>query len=108
MEASYHDGEFILVNKFSYADFGVAKVGDPVRGDVVILRPHASNGKEYYIKRVIGMPGDTIKFEAGEVFMKKSGSTTFVKLNEDYLSAGNKGKTFLPMDVRETEFLVPA
>lgn len=31
MEESYHDGEFILVNKFSYADFGLAKVGNPVR-----------------------------------------------------------------------------
>ncbi len=39
------------------------KVGDPVRGDVVILRPHAANGKEYYIKRVVAMPGDFIKFE---------------------------------------------
>jgi len=71
MEESYHDGEFILVNKFSYArvdspswaDFGLARVGDPVRGDVVILRPHAANGKEYYIKRVVGMPGDIIRFE---------------------------------------------
>lgn len=53
MEESYHDGEFILVNKFSYADFGIAKVGNPERGDVVILRPHASNGKEFYIKRTI-------------------------------------------------------
>lgn len=63
MEESYHSGEFILVNKFSYADFGLAKIGNPVRGDVVILRPHAANGKEYYIKRIIGMPGDTVKFE---------------------------------------------
>ncbi|MDP2103395.1 MAG: signal peptidase I, partial [Candidatus Gracilibacteria bacterium] len=54
MEANYHDKEFILVNKFSYADFGAFRVSDPVRGDVVILRPHAANGKEYYIKRVVG------------------------------------------------------
>ncbi|NCP76743.1 signal peptidase I [bacterium] len=78
-----------------------------MRGDVVILRPHASNGKEYYIKRVIGLPGDTVKFEEGNVFLKVSGKTNFVKLNEGYLSLANNGKTFLPMDVKETEFLVP-
>jgi signal peptidase I len=108
MEESYHDGEFILVNKFSYADFLLGKVGDPVRGDVVILRPHAANGKEYYIKRVVGMPGDTVKFEGGNVFLKQAASVDFIKLDEGYLSIANKGKTFLPMDVKDTEFIVPS
>ena len=40
--------------------------------------------------------------------MKIAGKTDFVKLDEGYLSAANKGKTFLPMDVKETEFTVPA
>ena len=75
---------------------------------MVILRPHASNGKEYYIKRTVGLPGDTIKFEGGNVFLKAVGKTNFVKLDEGYLSVANKGKTFLPMDVKETEFTVPA
>ncbi|MFA6090685.1 MAG: signal peptidase I [Candidatus Gracilibacteria bacterium] len=107
MEESYHDREFILVNKFSYADFGFVKVGDPVRGDVVILRPHASNGKEYYIKRVVGIPGDTIRFSSGNVLLKESGKMNFVQLDERYLSLANNGKTFLPIDVKETEFAVP-
>lgn len=107
MEESYHDGEFILVNKFSYADFWVAQVGNPERGDVVILRPHASKDKEYYIKRTIGLPGDTVKFDAGNVYLKPVGKADFVKLDEGYLSPANKGKTFLPMDIKETEFTVP-
>lgn len=107
MEESYHDKEFILVDKFSYADFIVEKVGDPKRGDVVILRPHAANGKEYYIKRVIGLPGDTIEFKDGEVWLKSKTMTEAVKLNETYLSAFNKGRTFLPNDVRDPKFEVP-
>lgn len=107
MEENYHDQEFILVDKFSYADFGVEKVGDPKRGDVVILRPHANNGKEYYIKRVIGIPGDVIEFKDGEVFLKTKDMSEGVKLNEKYLSAFNKGRTFLPNDVRNPKFEVP-
>ena len=70
METSYHDKDFILVDKFSYADFGIWHVGDPHRGDVVVLKPHAMNGKEFYIKRVVGLPGDTLRFENGEVYVK--------------------------------------
>lgn len=107
MEKNYHDQEFILVDKFSYADFGVARVGEPKRGDVVILRPHAANGKEFYIKRVIGIPGDVIQFQDGEVFLRPAGKSEAAKLNETYLSDFNKGRTFLPNDVRETKFEVP-
>ncbi|EKE30001.1 MAG: signal peptidase I [uncultured bacterium (gcode 4)] len=107
METSYHDKEFILVNKFSYANAFSLAVGDPDRWDVVIFKPHASNWKEYYIKRVIWMPWETIKFKDWEVYVKKIWSDKFIKLNEDYLSPVNKWKTFLPFDVKETEFTVP-
>jgi signal peptidase I len=90
METSYHTNEYILVNKLSYAMINNWKIGDPQRGDVAIIKPHAANGKEYYIKRVIGLPGDTVKFEDGEVYLKTTSSPDFVKLNEDYLSPDNK------------------
>lgn len=107
METSYHDWEFIIVNKFTYAwEFG-KYISNPNRWDVVVFRPHASNWKEYYIKRVVWMPGDSIKFQDWEVFIKKAWSSNFIKLNEDYLSVTNKWKTFLPFDVKETEFIVP-
>ncbi|MDQ1343428.1 MAG: signal peptidase [Patescibacteria group bacterium] len=107
MEENYHDKEFILVDKFSYADFGIARVGDPKRGDVVILRPHAANGKEFYIKRIVGVPGDTLEFKDGEIWLKTKEASEAVKLNETYLSSFNKGRTFLPNDVRNPKFEVP-
>lgn len=107
MEDSYHDKEFIIVDKFSYANLPLYTMGDPIRGDVVILQPHANNGKEYYIKRVVGIPGDSIKFEAGDVYVKTATSKDFRKLDEAYLSDINKGKTFLPIDAKEFEFTVP-
>ncbi|MBP8016668.1 signal peptidase I, partial [Candidatus Gracilibacteria bacterium] len=106
MEKNYHDKEFILVNKFSYAEIGNFKIGDPVRGDVVIFRPHASNGKEYYIKRVVGIPNDTIKFQDGDVYIKRSEDFNFIKLEENYLDPINKGKTFLSPDIKEDTFTV--
>ena len=112
MEGSYHDKEYIIVDKFSYLNLPVTynntasgntwdtvtsfllrnlpiHVGDPVRGDVVVITPHVDKQREYYIKRVIALPGDTIRFEDGNVFIKKSASSAFVEIKEPYLSLAN-------------------
>lgn len=60
-------GDFILVNKFSYgvrlpvAGTKVLEVGDPQRGDVMVFR-YPVDQKTNYIKRVVGVPGDTISY----------------------------------------------
>ncbi len=107
MEDNYHNGEFIIVDKFTYADFGAFKVGDPKRGDVVVIKPHADNGKDFYIKRVIGIPGDDIKIDNGFVYLKKSGAKDFVMLIENYLSPVNYGKTMPGRTSNDSTFHVP-
>ncbi len=107
METSYHNGEFIIVDRISYGDFPFWKVGNPARGDVIVIRPHTDNGKEYYIKRLIGLPGDEIKIENGNVYLKSVGTEVFVELQEGYLSPANKGKTYPGRTSRESTFRVP-
>ncbi len=135
MENSYRDGELIVLDHLSYfssknfgrelarGDIGALrtltsrvldltvgwfdlKVGDPERGDVVVFRPHAGNGKDFYIKRVVGLPGDALKFRAGRVFLKPAGAPEFVKLDEAYLSVANYESTQVPGT--QEEFKVPA
>lgn len=61
------DGDFILVNKFSYGvrlpvvDWKVIPVGEPQRGDVVVFR-FPKDPSIDFIKRVIGLPGDIIEY----------------------------------------------
>jgi signal peptidase I len=58
-------GDFILVNKFAYGlrlpvvGTKVVELGQPQRGDVMVFFP--PNDKRYFIKRVIGLPGDRIE-----------------------------------------------
>lgn len=60
-------GDFILVNKFSYGlrlpvvGTKVVDLGDPERGGVMVFR-YPEDGKTNYIKRVIGVPGDRIRY----------------------------------------------
>ncbi|ROM90074.1 signal peptidase I [Pseudomonas brassicacearum] len=69
MKPTLDVGDFILVNKFSYGirlpvlDTKVIQVGDPQRGDVMVFR-YPSDPNVNYIKRVVGLPGDQIRYTA--------------------------------------------
>jgi signal peptidase I len=67
-------GDFILVNKFAYglrvpiSNQKFIATGEPVRGDVVVFRPPQHPDQDW-IKRVIGLPGDTIAYHDDTVFV---------------------------------------
>ncbi len=61
MDPNFADGELVLTEKVSYY------FGDVKRGDVVVFK--APNRNVDYIKRIIGLPGETIKIEDGVVFV---------------------------------------
>lgn len=85
------DGEYILVWKLPYHTWSY---GDYQRNDVVVFLPR-NNDEKYLIKRIIGLPGETIRFYDGYVWIKEVGSSDFRKLNENFLSAENLGNTCL-------------
>lgn len=74
MNPTLQDGEYVLVNKLAY------KTGVPARGDIVVFR-FPMDPKQDLIKRVIGMPGDTVTVQEGAV--KVNG----VMLDEPYIAA---------------------
>ncbi len=75
MEPNFHNGEYILTNKISY------KLRDPVRGDVVIFKS-PMNKEIDYIKRVIGLPGDTVSLRDNAFWINGE------KVEEPYLTTG--------------------
>jgi signal peptidase I len=89
MYSSYYDKEFIIVDRLS------SHISTPNRWDVIVFKPHVSIDKEYFIKRVIGLPGDHIKIEDWNIFLKKEGSNDYVELDEKYLNEENKWFTFV-------------
>jgi signal peptidase I len=54
MEPNFYEGQFVLVNKLAY------KLGEPDRGEVLVFH-NPGNPDEDYIKRIIGLPGDTVE-----------------------------------------------
>jgi signal peptidase I len=66
-------GDFILVNKYAYGvrlpiiGTKILEVEDPDRGEVIVFIPPHEN--KYYIKRVIGLPGDTVRYEDKDLYV---------------------------------------
>ena len=75
MVDTLHDHEYIIVSKIEYI------IHPPERGDIIVFKP-PSNGKDYYVKRIIGIPGDTVSLTKGKVFVNGK------EVSEPYLSEG--------------------
>jgi len=76
MMTTLHDGDRVLVNKLSY------RLHDPNRGDVVVLKTIEGVGERDLIKRVVGLPGETISYE--NCVLKVDGNV----VDEPYLDPG--------------------
>lgn len=86
MSQTLEDNEYIIINKLAYF------TGQPHRGDSVVFRP-PSDRKKYYVKRVIGLPGEDVVIRDGLVFIRGYNNEEFI-LQEPYLDPKNQGKTF--------------
>lgn len=94
-------GEFIFVNELSY------HFKAPERGDIIIFKP--PEGKVYFVKRIMGIPGDTIEIKKGKVYLSNSDVSDFL-LPESFLSQTNKDRTATfgidTFEVPENQYLV--
>ena len=62
MEPNFESGDYLIVDEISY------RFQDPQRGEVVVFK-YPINPSQRYIKRIIGLPGETIEIEDGKVII---------------------------------------
>ncbi|MBO4376527.1 MAG: signal peptidase I [Lachnospiraceae bacterium] len=73
MEPSLYSGQTVYINKLSYL------FGQPKAGDIVVFLPNGNVNSHYYVKRVVGTPGDTVQIVNGKLMINDKEFTDEIK-----------------------------
>jgi len=81
MEPNFHDNEYLIIDELSY------RFNEPQRGQVVVFR-YPRNPQEYFIKRIIALPGEQVMIKDGKITIFNDESPEGFSLSESYLPSG--------------------
>jgi len=98
MEPNFHNNEYLLVDTISY------KFREPRRGEVIVFHPpHKS---DYYIKRIIALPGEKVVIKEGRIYISNKGVPTGLPLSEPYLPPTTETAGEIVQTLHEDEYFV--
>ena len=63
MENTLYSGQTVLISRLSYL------LLNPKAGDVIVFKPNGNQNTHYYVKRVVAVPGDTVEFRDGRLYV---------------------------------------
>ena len=78
MEPNFHNGDYLLIDELSY------RFREPERGEVIVFH-YPNDEKYYYIKRIIGLPGEELEFKNGKITVFNEDFSKGTTLTEKYL-----------------------
>jgi len=84
-------GDYILVNKYQYGvrlpitKSKIIEISEPKRGDIIVFR-YPENEKINFIKRVIGIPGDEVRYENKNIYVNNINYKKIKKKDHNYLN----------------------
>lgn len=81
MFPTLHNGDYLIVNEISY------ELSKPERGDIIIFR-FPEDPSQFYVKRIIGLPGETVTVQDNQVVVKNAAHPQGFTLDETYLPKG--------------------
>lgn len=93
MEENFHDGDYLLIDEISY------RFEAPRRGDVIVFR-YPENPSQFFIKRIVGLPNETVEIKNNKVVIYNGDFPKGLTLEESYLSPGQQtsGNSFVKLD----------
>jgi len=99
MEPNFSDGNYLLVDELTY------RFREPERGEVIVFR-YPENDSIFYIKRIVGLPGETIKIKHGEVTVLDGDNQEEEIIKELYLPGSAKTSGEVEIKIKEGQYFV--
>ena len=97
MVPNFQDGDYLIVDELTF------RFREPQRGEVIVFK-FPQNESSYFIKRIIGLPGDTVEVKNGEVTIFNKGNSDGFQLEENYLISKTPGD--ITTVLKEGEYFV--
>ena len=82
MDPTFHHGEYLIVDQLSY------RFNKPERGDIIVFK-YPNDHNQFFIKRVIGLPGERIKMEGSNITIYNEDFPEGKTLDEPYIKQGS-------------------
>ncbi|MBI2057541.1 MAG: signal peptidase I [Candidatus Yanofskybacteria bacterium] len=100
MESLFEDGDYLLIDEISY------RFRQPQRGEVIVFRA-PEDKSQFYIKRIIGLPGEEIQVRENKVVVFNKDNPKGFELEESpYLDKGAKTSGNLKVSIGPSEYFV--
>ncbi len=99
MEPNFSNGDYLVIDEVTY------RFREPARGEVIVFR-YPGNDSSYYIKRVIGLPGERVTVKNGAVTVYSGDSRDGFRVPENYLPVGLKTSGDLDATLKSGDYFV--
>lgn len=99
MVPTFEPREYLVVDQITY------RFEKPERGDVVIFK-YPLDPSVYFIKRVVGLPGETVRIDANVVTVQGKGSDVVARLEEPYRSSAEADRRPIEITLEDNEYYV--
>lgn len=97
MEPNFYDHEYLIIDELSY------RFRAPDRGEIVVFR-YPKDPSQFFIKRVVGLPGETVKIQNAELEIVSEEEPRGILLEEVYIEEGNYSYITKEVKLDEDEY----
>ena len=99
MDPTFSSGQFLIVDRLSY------RFDSPRRDDVIVFE-YPNNPRTYYIKRIIGLPNETVSIKNGRITITGKESPKGIELKENFIDPSHASYDTFSVSLGPTEYFV--